>query len=72
MKIPKHIDDALVKRRKAAIKLMNYDGIVTDFIEKNQIDVNSEDYSGGVEMYSNPYDSEKAIRQAILNHNKRK
>lgn len=68
MKIPKYIDDALIKRRKAALKLMDYDGAVTDFIEKNQIDVNSEDYAGGVEMYSNPYDSEKAVRQAILNH----
>lgn len=35
MKIPKYIDDALVKRRKAAIKLWDYDSIVTTFINNN-------------------------------------
>lgn len=35
MKIPKYIDDALVKRRKATIKLWDYDSIVTTFINNN-------------------------------------
>lgn len=34
--------------------------------------VDYEDYDGGCEMFVNPYDSEEAVRQAILNHNKRK
>lgn len=72
MKIPKYIDDALVKRRKAAIKLLDYDSIVTTFINNNQLDVDFEDYDGGCEIFLNPYDSEQAVRQAILNHNNRK
>lgn len=68
MKIPKYIDKALVQRRKVACKLMDLDGIITDFINKNQIEVHSEDYCGGVEMYSNPCASEESIRKAILNH----
>lgn len=72
MKIPKYIDEALSKRRKAAMQLSKYDAVVSDFIIKNQIDVDTQDYGGGVEMYSNPSESEQTIRKAILNHNKRK
>lgn len=68
MKIPKYIDEALKKRTKAAIIVSKNDTIVTDFINKHNIDVNSEDYYGGVEMYVNPYESEDAIRQAIEDH----
>lgn len=72
MKIPKYIDEALSKRRKAAMELNKYDAVVSDFIIKNQIDVDIQDYGGGVEMYFNPSESEQTIRQAILNHNKLK
>lgn len=66
MKIPKYIDEALRKRTSCACKLLTYDEIVTDFIDKYHIDVNSEDYGGGCEMFINPHDSEEAVRQAIL------
>lgn len=69
MRIPKYIDEALIKRRKTAVKLANCDEIVTDFIIKHNIDVDFEDYCGGAEMYSNPYASEQAVREAILKHN---
>ena len=68
MKIPKYVDEALKKRTKAAIIVSKNDAIITDFINKHNIDANSEDYCGGVEMYANPYESEDAIRQAIENH----
>lgn len=68
MKIPKYVDEALKKRTKAAIIVLKNDTIVTDFINKHNIDVNSEDYCGGVEMYANLFESEDAIRQAIENH----
>lgn len=72
MKIPKYIDEALRKRTSTACKLLVYDEIVTNFIDKHHIGVDFEDYDGGCEMFINPYDSEQAVRQAILNHNKRK
>lgn len=71
MKIPKYIDEALRKRTSSACKLLAYDEIVMNFIDKYHIGVDFEDYNGGCEMFINPYDSEKAVRQAILNHNKR-
>lgn len=72
MKIPKYIDEALHKRTSSACKLLKYDDIITSFIDKYHIGVNYEDYEGGCEMFTNPYKSEEAVRQAILNHNKRK
>lgn len=42
--------------------------IVSKFIEQHNIDVNFEDYGGGVESISNPYGSENAVREAILAH----
>lgn len=70
MKIPKYIDEALKKRTKSACKIIEYDEIITNFIDKYNIDVDFEDYNGGCEMFLNPYDSEEAIRNAILNHYK--
>lgn len=72
MRIPKYIDEALKKRTQCARKLLECDDIVTNFIDKYHIDVDYEDYDGGCEMFINPYESEEAVRQAILNHNKRK
>lgn len=72
MRIPKYIDEALKKRTQYARKLLECDDIVTNFIDKYHIGVDFEDYDGGCEMFVNPYESEEAVRQAILNHNKRK
>ncbi len=68
MRIPKYIEEALRKRSKAAIKLSEFDFIVTKFIEEHDIDVDEFDYSGGCEMICNPYESEERVRTAILNH----
>lgn len=70
MRIPKYIDEALRKRANAAFRFLQYDVVVSEFIEKHNIDVNSEDYGGGVESITNPYGSEKAVREAILAHEK--
>lgn len=72
MRIPKYIDEALRKRANAAFRFLQYDDVVSTFIEKHNIDVNFEDYGGGVESISNPYGSEKAVREAILAHKKDK
>ena len=66
MKIPKYIDKLLDRRAKLALGLIDVDFVVSDWIEKNGIEVASEDYLTGVEMYSNPIDSADRIREAIL------
>lgn len=68
MRIPKYIDEALRKRANAAFRFRQYDDVVSKFIEQHNIDVNFEDYSGGVESIFDPYGSEKAVREAILLH----
>lgn len=70
MRIPKYIDEALRKRANAAFRFLQYDDIVSKFIKKHDIDVNFEDYGGGVESIANPYESENAVREAILAHKK--
>jgi hypothetical protein len=68
MKIPKEVAAALRKRTAYAEKLNAADYIVSCFIEENGIEVNTEDYLTGVEMYANPYASEMRIRAAIKAH----
>ena len=70
MKIPKYIEKALQQREKTALKLNEADMVITDFIKKNGIIVESCDYWGGVEIYTNPYESANSIREAILNTDK--
>ena len=72
MKIPKYINEALRKRANAAFRFRQYDDVVSKFIEQHNIDVNFEDYGGGVESIFDPYGSEKAVREAILAHKKDK
>ena len=72
MRIPKYIDEALRKRANAAFRFLQHDVVVSEFIEKYNIDVNFEDYGGGVESILNPYGSENAVREAILAHENNK
>lgn len=67
MKIPKYIDNYLDRRVKSAEQLMKYDWIITDWLDKYDIEVEDFDYCTGVEMYMNPVDSANRIRKAILN-----
>lgn len=68
MKIPKYIDEALRKRANAAFKFLQYDNIVSTFIEKHNIDVNFDYYCGGIGSITNPNESANAVREAILSH----
>lgn len=68
MRIPKYIDEALRKRANAACRFMNYDCIVSDFIEKNGIQLDTMHYRLGCESLINPDNSANAVRQAILLH----
>lgn len=65
MKIPKYIDDALRMRTKYACLLDEKCGIVDEWLDKNKIECEGYDTHTGVEIYSNPFDSERRIRECI-------
>ena len=65
MKIPKYIDKLIDRRARLAGALMDVCGELDDWLEKNGIEAEMEDTRGGVEIYVNPYNSARRIRQAI-------
>lgn len=65
MKCPKYIEDALNKRAKAAIQFNKYDSLVSRWINKNNIYVESENTFGGVDAIMHPEESKKVILEAI-------
>lgn len=67
MKIPKYVEYALKMRCNLACKLDNVCKIVDKFIDENDIEVDYEDYHGGVEIYVNPHESCERIKEAIEN-----
>ncbi len=67
MRIPKHIERALIARYEAAVKLAYLDEYTTGWLEKNNIELDPADYNGGVELYSNPTESLERIFEAIKN-----
>lgn len=68
MKIPKYVDEALRKRTNAAYKFIDYGCIVSDFIERNGIELDSTHYGLGCESLINPDNSAEAVRKAILEY----
>lgn len=67
MKIPKYIEAALQRRVRAAFNFLSADDVISEFIEKNNIEIDPEDYGCGVDSLLNPRESAEAIRNAILN-----
>ena len=65
MKIPKYVDIALKRRTLYAGKLDDAMCVVDEFLDKNKIKCESYDTHTGVEIYCNPYDSERRIRECI-------
>lgn len=72
MRVPKYIDEALRKRANAAYKFMDYDCIVSDFVENNGIELDHTHYGLGCESLLNPDSSANAVREAILAHENNK
>lgn len=68
MKIPKYIEQALKHRASAARSFWTNDRIISNFIRKHGIDVDSSDYGGGVDSLFNPEESNESLREAIKNH----
>ena len=67
MKIPKYVDNLLKRRAKLSSKLMDVCYELDQWLEKNDIDPPAEDWMGGVEIYTNPFGSEKSVRKALEN-----
>lgn len=65
MKCPKYIEEALNKRAKAAIRFNKYDSLVSRWIDKNNIYVESENTWGGVDAIVNPEESKEIVLEAI-------
>lgn len=70
MKVPKYIEAALERRKRAARAWLEADGILTKFIISKGLDtvIASEDFGGGVEGLTNAEESNRCIRQAIEEH----
>ena len=66
MKIPKYIDKALHLRTKYAQLLDTQMYIVDEWLDKNGIECETCDTHTGVEIYCNPRESEKRVRDAII------
>lgn len=67
MKLPKYIDKLLYRRAILARFLLEIDWTITEFLHRNNIEADTADYCGGVEIYVNPEDSAERVRQAIIN-----
>lgn len=65
MKVPKYITTALERRARAAQAFFEADEIVSEFIEKNGIEVDSADYRLGAEALFTPWESVERVIEAI-------
>lgn len=65
MNPPKYIVDLIYRRMKYAYQLTAVDYELSEWLRKNNIEVNSEDTFGGVEIYCNPGECAKRIIEAI-------
>lgn len=70
MQIPNYIEKALERRINAVNKFNSADIIISEFIDKHGINVDSADYRGGCESIASPEMSAERIREAILNYKK--
>lgn len=67
MKIPKYIQVLIDQREKYAIKFVETDYRLAEWLEKGNIMVMEYDIHGGCESLVNPSDSANRIREAIKN-----
>lgn len=65
MECPKYIREALLRRANHASAFLDLDWMIAEWLEKNGVEVESEDIHGGCESYVNPYESSRRILKAI-------
>ena len=68
MEIPKSVEHLIEMRMKYAIKLMDAEMKLDEWLDKHGICCDSADTHGGCEIYVHPIESAIAVREAILNH----
>lgn len=66
MKIPKYIDQLLEQRAKAALTFILCDTKIVKWLDKNNIQVSSDDILTGACSLTEPYSSIDSIRECIL------
>lgn len=65
MKIPLYIEKALIKRAKYAGAFTEADYVVSNWLDKHGIEIDTADYWSGAEALCNPWDSANRIAEAI-------
>lgn len=65
MRVPKYIEKIIFNRALYASKILTLDRALTDWLKKNDIEVETYDNLGGCEMYANPFSSSERIKKAI-------
>lgn len=65
MKCPNYIKKAIIKRAKLADQFFDLDCIISEWIDKQGIEVDCADVHGGCESMVNPYDSAQRLLDAI-------
>lgn len=65
MNCPKYIEKLIDRRARLAEQLLTTDYTLSEWIDKNGVEVEPEDYFGGYEVYCNPYDCAERIKQSI-------
>jgi len=65
MNIPKYIENAIEQRAKAAETFNHYDYVLSAWLDKNDICVESYDSHGGAESIINPWASADRVIEAI-------
>ena len=66
MKIPKYVDQLLEQRAKAALTFTSCDSKIAEWLDKNNIQVPSDDILTGTCSLMEPYGSIDIIRECIL------
>lgn len=70
MAVPNYIKELIKKRADYAQKVIEIDCQLSDWLDKQDIDVDPSDYRGGVEIYAAPYDCAYRVLSAIQKKNK--
>lgn len=67
MKMPKHVEDLIVKRAKAAATFNESDMELSKWLDEHGVETESCDTHGGVDSIANPWESANRVMNAIKN-----
>ena len=70
MKIPKYIQNLIIRRERLAIQLMNVSDELDEWLEKQGIPLGAEYAATGCMIYCEPENARKCVEEDILNFRK--